>query len=57
MAKAKTPPESYEGYCVRCGDTVGIEDPKIKKTKNGRRMAQGMCANGCGTKVSRFLKG
>jgi len=43
-----------DGYCVKCRKMVEMKDPKERKTKNNRRMAQGLCPN-CGTKVSKFL--
>jgi hypothetical protein len=42
------------GYCVKCKNKVSIQKPKLKTTKNNRKMVQGTCAK-CGTKVSRFV--
>ena len=50
--------EKMKGYCVKCGK-LGIKesemkDVKVEKSKNGRKMAKGVCAK-CGTKMNKFL--
>ena len=51
--------EKMTGYCVTCGRKSGVKsremkDVKITKSKNGRRMAKGVCVK-CGTKMNKFL--
>ena len=44
----------FEGYCVKCRKKQKVKNGAVKKTANGRDMAQGTCPT-CGTKVTRFL--
>ncbi len=44
----------FEGYCVKCRAKKQIKDGTVRKTPQGRPMAQGICPT-CGTKVTRFL--
>lgn len=45
--------EKYSGYCVKCKEKRDF-DGTVVETKNGRRMAQGVCPT-CGTKMNRIL--
>jgi hypothetical protein len=44
----------FEGYCVKCRKKQMIKNGVVKKTPNGRQIAQGTCPV-CKTKVTRFL--
>lgn len=44
----------FEGYCVKCRTKRSIKGASVRETKNGRKMAEGICPT-CGTKVTRFL--
>jgi hypothetical protein len=44
----------FEAYCVKCRQKREIKNGTVKKTANGREMAQGTCPV-CGTTVTRFL--
>ena len=44
-----------EGYCVVCKCKQTMNQPKPKKTSNGRLMMAGNCSK-CGTKMSVFVK-
>ena len=44
----------FEGYCVKCKTKRTIKNGVVKKTPNGREIAQGACPV-CKTKVTRFL--
>lgn len=44
----------FEGYCVKCRTKRTVKNGEVKKTANGRKMAQGTCPV-CKTKVTRFL--
>ena len=45
-----------EAYCVKCKDKREMNDVSETTTKNGRKMAKGVCPT-CGTKMNKFLKG
>ena len=42
------------GYCVKCKAKRKIENPKKRRTRNGRNMVCGTCGV-CETKVCRFI--
>ena len=44
-----------EAYCVKCKSKREMLEPVEKKTKNGRNMLTGTCAE-CGTKMCKFVK-
>jgi len=45
-----------EAYCVKCKATKEMKDVTEAVSKNGRKMAKGVCPD-CGTKMNKFLKG
>ena len=45
----------YTGYCVKCRAKKDILEVRITLSKNGRRIAKGVCPV-CKTKMCRFLK-
>jgi hypothetical protein len=47
--------KTCNGYCVSCKRKRTMKSCKNKKTKNGRNMLSGVCAN-CGTKMAKFVK-
>ena len=42
-------------YCLKCGKNTENKNPKVVKTKNGRRMLLSNCSV-CNSKKSKFLK-
>ncbi len=45
-----------EAYCVKCKAKREMNNVKEVRSKNGRKMAKGVCPV-CGTKMNKFLKG
>ena len=45
---------AYKPFCVVCKQPVQPKNPKIGKTKNGRKVLKGTCPK-CETKLNRFL--
>jgi len=45
-----------EAYCVKCKATREMKNVENTTSKNGRKMAKGVCPT-CGTKMNKFLKG
>ena len=44
-----------ESYCLKCKQSVKLNDIEYKETKNKRKYMQGKCVN-CNSLVNRFLK-
>ena len=42
-------------YCLKCKNDTENKDPKVSKTKNGKKMLSSKCAV-CISKMSRFKK-
>ena len=42
-------------YCLKCKNDTENKDPKVSKTKNGKKMLSSKCAV-CISKMSRFMK-
>ena len=45
---------SYEGYCMKCRTTRGINGPQITEMANGRKAVKGTCSV-CGTGIFKIL--
>ena len=48
--------DTMEAYCVKCKEKREMNKVKEVRSKNGRKMAKGVCPV-CGTKMNKFLKG
>ena len=55
MSSLKIYKTMFSYYCLACRKNTESENPKIAKTKNGRRMLLSKCVV-CDSKKSKFIK-